>query len=133
MAPFPEGSFLVGLSSIHWREAWKYGERAFRYCQQDVGHAPGTMRFAAAALGWKLCFLDRVGDTDVSRLLGLNRDADYAGAEREHPDLLALVVPQDWARDGACAYQKRPYPKWPLPNGTARPTCSVPSTVSIGQ
>src|ERR1019366_5544005 len=32
-------SFLVGLSSIHWREAWKYGERAFRYCQHDVGHA----------------------------------------------------------------------------------------------
>ena len=31
-APFPEYSFLVGLSSVHWREAWKYGERAFRYC-----------------------------------------------------------------------------------------------------
>ena len=99
MASFPEGSFLVGLSSIHWREAWKYGERAFRYCQQDVGHALGTLRFAAAALGWKLCLLDRVGDTDVSRLLGLNRDADYAGAEREHPDFLALVVPRDSARD----------------------------------
>jgi SagB-type dehydrogenase family enzyme len=53
-AAFPEGSFLVGLSSIHWREAWKYGERAFRYCQHDVGHALGTMRFAAATLGWKL-------------------------------------------------------------------------------
>src|SRR5437660_12483691 len=39
MAAFPEDSFLVGLSSIHWREAWKYGERAFRYCQHDVGHA----------------------------------------------------------------------------------------------
>ena len=24
------GSFLIGLSSIHWREAWKYGERAYR-------------------------------------------------------------------------------------------------------
>jgi len=22
-----------GLSSIHWREAWKYGERAYRYCR----------------------------------------------------------------------------------------------------
>src|SRR5438046_7647826 len=31
-ARFPEGSFLVGLSSVHWREAWEYGERAFRYC-----------------------------------------------------------------------------------------------------
>ncbi|UUZ76200.1 hypothetical protein LP414_33435 [Polaromonas sp. P1(28)-13] len=28
IAPFPEGSFFVGLSSVHWREAWKYGERA---------------------------------------------------------------------------------------------------------
>ncbi|MCK5667126.1 MAG: SagB/ThcOx family dehydrogenase, partial [Thiotrichaceae bacterium] len=28
-----DNSFLIGLSSIHWREAWKYGERAFRYCQ----------------------------------------------------------------------------------------------------
>jgi len=26
----------IGLSSVQWREAWKYGERAFRYCQLDV-------------------------------------------------------------------------------------------------
>ena len=29
----------IALTSIHWREAWKYGERAFRYCQHDLGHA----------------------------------------------------------------------------------------------
>jgi SagB-type dehydrogenase family enzyme len=98
MAAWPENSFLVGLSSIHWREAWKYGERAFRYCQHDVGHALGTLRFAAAVLGWTLCLLDRVSDAAVSELIGLNRDADYAGAEREHPELLALVVPQVGAR-----------------------------------
>lgn len=97
MAPFPESSFLVGLSSIHWREAWKYGERAFRYCQQDVGHALGTMRLAAAALGWKLCLLGSVGDIAVSQLLGISRDADYVGVEREHPDFLALVAPDDFA------------------------------------
>jgi len=96
-AAFPESSFLVGLSSVHWREAWKYGERAFRYCQHDVGHALGTMRFAAAALGWKLCLLDRVSDSALSRVLGLDRDADYAGAEREHPELLAVVTPGAWA------------------------------------
>ena len=99
-AAFPEGSFLVGLSSVHWREAWKYGERAFRYCQHDVGHALGTMRFAAASLGWRLFLLDRVDDTAVSQLLGLDRDADYpAGAEREHPDLLALVVCDKFSND----------------------------------
>lgn len=101
MTAFPEDSFLVGLSSIHWREAWKYGERAFRYCQHDVGHALGTLRFAAAALGWKLFLLDRVDA--MSQLLGLNRDANYAGAEREHPELLAVVVRGNWASDrGLC-------------------------------
>ncbi|MDA1095322.1 MAG: SagB/ThcOx family dehydrogenase [Acidobacteria bacterium] len=96
MAAFPQDSFLVGLSSVHWREAWKYGERAFRYCQHDVGHAVGTMRLAAAALGWKLFLLERVSDSALSRLLGLDRDTDYAGAERERPELLALVTPCAW-------------------------------------
>jgi SagB-type dehydrogenase family enzyme len=105
-AAFPEGSFLVGLSSIHWREAWKYGERAFRYCQHDVGHALGTLRFAAAALGWTLHLLDRVSDDAVSRLLGLGREADYAGAEREHPELVALVGQRNWTSDRGLALSK---------------------------
>ena len=89
-AAMPERAFVVGLSSILWREAWKYGERAFRYCQHDVGHALGTLRFAAAALGWKLALLD--GNL-AEQLLGLDRDADFTGAEREHPDVLAAVSP----------------------------------------
>ncbi len=90
---FPQASFLVGLSSIHWREAWKYGERAFRYCQHDVGHALAALRISAAALGWQLFLLPGAGDAGVARLLGLDRDADYGHAEREHPDLVALVTP----------------------------------------
>jgi len=83
------------LSSIFWREAWKYGERAFRYCQLDVGHALGSLRFAAAALGWKVRLLDRVGCAAQARLLGLDRDADYGRAEREHPELMAVVVREE--------------------------------------
>ncbi len=89
----PEGSFLVGLSSVHWREAWKYGERAFRYCQHDVGHALASLRIAAAALGWKLVLLDSVSDGTLSSLLGLDRDEDFAAAEREEADLLVLISP----------------------------------------
>ena len=48
----PEGTFLAALTSIHWREAWKYGERAFRYCQHDVGHAVAAMRMSAALMEW---------------------------------------------------------------------------------
>ena len=93
IAPFYEGSFFVGLSSIHWREAWKYGERAFRYCQQDIGHALASLRIAAAALGWKLVLLDGVSDGTLSSLLGLDRDEDFAEAEREEADLLVLIAP----------------------------------------
>lgn len=92
-APFPAGSFVVGLSSVHWREAWKYGERAFRYCQHDVGHALATLRIAAAALGWGLVLLDASSDSDIADLLGLGRDDDYGRAEREEPELVALVTP----------------------------------------
>ena len=93
VAPFPEGSFLVGLSSVHWREAWKYGERAFRYCQHDVGHALASLRIAAAALGWRLVLLDGVSDGTLSSLLGLDRNEDFATAEREEAELLALIAP----------------------------------------
>ena len=93
IAPFPEGSFLVGLSSVHWREAWKYGERAFRYCQHDVGHALASLRIAAAALGWKLLLLDGVSNSNLSSLLGLDRDDDFAEAEREEAELLVLIAP----------------------------------------
>jgi hypothetical protein len=88
------GSFLVGLSSIHWREAWKYGERAFRYCQHDAGHAIATVRYAAATLGWSALLLDPFSDADVAAMLGLDRVADFAGVDpqdREHPIALMLV------------------------------------------
>lgn len=39
------------LTSIAWREAWKYRERAYRYCCHDIGHAWGALALAARALG----------------------------------------------------------------------------------
>ncbi len=95
MKDFPPHAFLVGLSSIHWREAWKYGERAFRYCQHDVGHAIGTLRIAAAALGWRMLLLEDLSDESIEGLLGLNRATDFEQVERECPDLIAMVCPED--------------------------------------
>ena len=84
--------FLVGLTSIHWREAWKYGERAYRYCQHDVGHALGALCFAAAALDWRVTLLSAFSDAEIGGLLGLDRTADFAGVEAERPDLIASVA-----------------------------------------
>ena len=83
---------LVGLTSILWREAWKYGERAFRYCQHDVGHAIGALSVAAALLGWQTTML-HVTDETIAALLGVDRDADYGAAEREEPECLLAIGP----------------------------------------
>jgi SagB-type dehydrogenase family enzyme len=83
------GGVLVGLASIHWREAWKYGMRAFRYCQHDCGHAIAALAYAAACLGWRARVLDAPGDDEIAALLGLDRDC--ADAEREAPEALMWI------------------------------------------
>ena len=93
LRPFPPESFFVGLSSIHWREAWKYGERAFRYCQHDVGHALGTLRIAGAALGWRVSLLAGLDDPTVGALLGLHRLDEFERTEPEFPELICVVCP----------------------------------------
>src|SRR5713101_239882 len=93
LAPFPSGAFLYGLTSVHWREAWKYGERAFRYCNHDVGHAIGTARISAATLGWNMALLDGLSQSTTAMLLGTNRTDDFQDVELEHPDCLAVIWP----------------------------------------
>jgi SagB-type dehydrogenase family enzyme len=99
MRGLPPQAFLLGLSSVTWREAWKYGERAFRYCQHDAGHAIGTVRIAAAALGWSARVLDGVADETLDALLGLDRGADFEGAERESAELVMAVWPGEAATE----------------------------------
>ncbi|XP_050236635.1 uncharacterized protein LOC126686563 [Mercurialis annua] len=101
---FPDNSFLIGVSSIFWREAWKYGERAFRYCNHDVGHAIAAISMAAAGLGWDVKLLDGLGYKELERLMGLEMYQHFElpdkpvkgkmpGIEFEHPDCLLLVFP----------------------------------------
>ena len=87
----PKDIFLVGLTSIYWREIWKYGERAFRYCQHDCGHAFMALNIAARILGWRIDLLPNIGDNQVSQLLGLNRVQEFKELEEERPELLAVV------------------------------------------
>jgi SagB-type dehydrogenase family enzyme len=90
MRGFPAGSFFLGLTSIHWRESWKYGERAYRYCQHDAGHAIAALSLAAAACGWESRLLSNPGDDRICRLLGLGSLED---PDAEHPDCLLAVYP----------------------------------------
>ena len=85
MREFPAQAFLVGLSSIHWREAWKYGERAFRYCQHDAGHAIGALRIAAATLGWSAIAAAWPGRRDDRRPARLEPGRGLRGCRARAP------------------------------------------------
>jgi SagB-type dehydrogenase family enzyme len=135
-APQRDAQLWVGLSSIQWREAWKYGERAFRYCQLDVGHAVAAVRYAAAVLGWQARVVPGLSHAQVASLLGLDRQADFGAAEREEPELLieigprlsmASVSPAPWGSDAvwhgqASRLDRHPMYRWPVIDEVARAT-----------
>ena len=83
---------LVALTSIHWREAWKYGERAFRYCQHDLGHAIGAVRIAAALAGWRAAMLPGWSQREIASLIGVDRAEDYVEAEQEEPGCVLAMT-----------------------------------------
>jgi len=89
---FQTPGFLIGLTSIYWREAWKYGERALRYCHLDIGHALAALSFAGNLLGWKVTYLNALSDGDLSIALGLNAVA-WPDDEAEQPQALCFVSP----------------------------------------
>jgi SagB-type dehydrogenase family enzyme len=93
--PLENQGIFIGLSSVHWREAWKYGERAFRYCQHDIGHALACLRYAAAVLGWTVELITECSDDELSSLLGVNRTEDFNVDEREFADILCKIQIQE--------------------------------------
>lgn len=62
------------LTSIVWREAWKYQDRAYRYCLHDMGHAWESLALAARAMGCESFALGRFSDDEVSECCHLNED-----------------------------------------------------------
>ena len=90
----PKGSFFVSLSSITYREVWKYGERAFRYVNLDAGHAQRSVQVAAKTLGWKYRYMSETSDEVLSQLFGFNQKERFG--ESELPDMLLLITPHEY-------------------------------------
>ena len=89
---FGTEGFLIGISSIFWRESWKYGERAFRYCNHDAGHALACVSFSANLYGWKVTYLGCLSDDDIETVLGFDQ-IRFRNLEEEHIDFLCWVHP----------------------------------------
>ncbi|HSJ80953.1 MAG TPA: nitroreductase family protein, partial [Thiobacillus sp.] len=118
----------LGFSSIHWREAWKYGERAFRYCQLDLGHALAAVSYAAALLGWRVQLL-HLDSSEVARRLGLDRAADFTGVEAEEAEVIVALdasasLPAAWQHYAGkpSLLDPRPLYQWPVIEAVAAAT-----------
>ena len=65
---------VFALTSIAWRESWKYRDRAYRYCLHDIGHAWQALALAAQAIGCDTFAFGRFRDDEVSQSCGLEPD-----------------------------------------------------------
>ena len=92
LSHFGQDGFLIGISSIFWRESWKYGERAFRYCNHDAGHALACASFSANLFGWKVTYLNALSDKAIQTVLGFDQ-IRFRELEEEHTDFLCWVHP----------------------------------------
>lgn len=123
----------LGFSSIHWREAWKYGERAFRYCQLDMGHVLAAVSYAAVLHGWhpRLLALD---SATLAHTLGTDRTEDFVGVEGEEAEVIVALnatesaLPTDWQNWAGkpSLLDARPLYQWPVIEQVAAATRGTP-------
>jgi nitroreductase len=122
------GMTILALSSVFWQEAWKYGERALRYCNHDVGHALAAVALATTTLGWDARLLDGLSDEDLGRLVGVEKGSPTAApegllnkvvkgkarwVERQHPDCAVLLFPVGSEPEVDHEHQRRQRPRLP--------------------
>ena len=93
--PANTNHFYLAFTSVSWREAWKYGERAFRYCQLDLGHAIATVCAVAVALGWRVYWQSDLALPKLAEILGLQRESDGRAFLEEAECLLRVDAGAD--------------------------------------
>ena len=80
------------LTSIAWREAWKYRDRAYRYCLHDVGHAWQSLELAARAMGCEVFATGQFSDDDIGRAWRLSPDEWPMMVVEVHPPHATTVT-----------------------------------------
>lgn len=124
---FSKSSLVIILTTIFWRQAWKYQNRALRYCYHDMGHALGAINFAASALGFNCYASGNFKDEEIKRLLALEGTGEVP----------VLIVPINSLRPMSFI-KKREAVKFPsnvlgLPNKLSDQETSYPLIESIYQ
>ncbi len=72
----PGPSLVFFITAIFFRSAWKYRERAYRYCLLDAGHLLENLALALKAWGLKFDISYDFKDKEVNELLGLDESRE---------------------------------------------------------
>jgi len=86
-----DNSYFVALSSIPWREMWKYGERCFRYVNLDLGHALKAVKVSAQTLGLSTSKIENLPLQELDQLIGLDQKERYHESEPEISQVLLHI------------------------------------------
>src|ERR1700722_18254675 len=71
---YTDAPLVFFLARIAGREAWKYRDRAYRYCLHDIGHAWQALALAGRAMGCESFAIGNFVDDEVSASCLLNED-----------------------------------------------------------
>lgn len=95
----PKNNFIIALSTVMWREIWKYGPRGWRYTQLDVGHAIGSLIIACKITDYEVKVLDAKQIPNANQILGFNQARDSTCVndtrEGEKAEVFLLLTPKD--------------------------------------
>ncbi len=72
--------FLFLLSTLCYRSAWKYRDRAFRYCLLDCGHAHGTIEASAWLMEYAANVRYRFDKEALNRVFGFSGEEFFLSA-----------------------------------------------------
>ncbi len=103
------------VSTMYWRSAWRYRQRAYRYALQDAGHLTQNLITAANGLGIQTTTRLRMNDKSMRELIGILPDVPFEQAE----SVQAMVVWADEATqplplNGSTFEPLPPIPRPPL-------------------
>ncbi|WP_208599058.1 SagB/ThcOx family dehydrogenase [Desulfonatronum thioautotrophicum] len=71
-SPLHSAPVTFAISAVHARTAARYGDRATRYVDMEVGHAAQNLSLQAVALGLGSVVIGAFNDREVASVLGLS-------------------------------------------------------------
>ncbi|ROR03277.1 SagB-type dehydrogenase family enzyme [Desulfosoma caldarium] len=70
----PTAAFFI--TTMFFRSAWKYRDRAYRYCLLDAGHLVENALLVLRSEGFKACVYDRFNDAKLNAFLGVDTERE---------------------------------------------------------